>query len=271
MPGLKINGKIVTVEGVRIINPDDAAWAHPGANDCRPRDRRSSSGALIMPTMVVLHKTLADDPEKVIPGSGPSARAGGAEDTVEAWQKDPTYSSAHLTTGHDGEVVQIADLGFVECFHATVSNQYSYGHETKELPGGGVYEAAAIATVLTTLAGCDALGIQKQMPRLGTYNGHPRRRMLNGGHDVVGIVGHRDNTEARGRWDPGDYLFQLLAAHGVEQFDFDLGEDIATWKARQLSLNAQGAKLVVDGVPGPATRAALLAAGYKQGIWANGR
>jgi peptidoglycan hydrolase-like protein with peptidoglycan-binding domain len=198
--------------------------------------------------------------------------ATGAEDTVETWAKDPAYSAAQLVSGHDGELVQIADLLFVETFHATTSNAYSVGIETKELAGGGFYEAAAHTTIAATIAGCDALGIQKQMPRLGWYRGQPIRRMINGGHDCVGVFGHRDNTDRRGRWDPGDYLFQLLAAHGFEQFDYDAGEDIATWKARQLALNQQlGTRLVVDGIPGAATRAALLAAGYKNGIWANGR
>lgn len=271
MPGMMVAGKPVDVPNVRVINSSDAAWAHPGLNDSRPRTRRTTSGALIWPQMGILHKTIADDPEKLLQGAGPSARAGGAEDTVEAWQKDPAYSGAQLVTGHDGTVVCVADLVFVEAFHAEAANPYSYGHETKELLGGGFYEAAALSTVLTTIAACDALGIQKQIPHLGTYGGHPIKRMINGGHDCVGIFGHRDQTEKRGRWDPGDYLFSLLAAHGFEQFDFDHGEDIATWKARQLSLNAQGAKLLVDGIPGPATRAALLAAGYKNGLWVNGR
>jgi hypothetical protein len=270
--GLLIGGHYVPVEGVRVLGPGDAPWIKLGPGDGKPRDRRDIAGKLLAPQQWFLHKTIADDPEKVLPGVGPAARAGGAEDTVETWAKDPTYSAAQLVSGHDGELVQIADLLFVETFHATVSNAYSVGIETKEMPGGGFFEAAAFTTVAATIVGCDALGIQKQMPKLGSYRNRPITRMVNGGHDCVGVFGHRDNTDRRGRWDPGDYLFQLLAAHGFEQFDYEAGEDIATWKARQLALNAQlGIKLTVDGIPGPATRAALVAAGYKNGIYANGR
>jgi hypothetical protein len=82
---------------------------------------------------------------------------------------------------------------------------------------------------------------------------------------MVGIFGHRDNTERRGRWDPGEVVFQMLAARGVEQFDFAAGEDLEVWAKRQRELG-----ITADGVPGPGTVAALKAAGYVDGIWALG-
>lgn len=258
MSGLLIAGVIVPVAGVTIIGTHDAAWAHLSAGDGTTRTR--------WPQQWILHKTIADDPERMLPGAGPS---GGDEATAENWAADPKHSGAHLVTGHDGRVACLADLVLVEAYHATVSNPYSVGHETKELVGGGCYEAAMRSTVEVCLAGCRALGIQWQCPL--AYNGHPLRRMVNGGADLVGIFGHRDNTESRGRWDPGDLLFSMLKARGVQAWDFDAGEDLAFWRSVQLDLNSRGHGLVVDGVPGAKTTEALRADGYVDGIWALGR
>lgn len=222
--GLLVGGELVPLDGVDVIGPHDAAWAHLDAGDCRPRRGR--------PQQLILHKTIADDVERIIPGRGP---AGANQRTAEFWQHDPAHSGAHLVTGHDGTVACLADLVLVEAYHATVSNPYSIGFETCEVPGGGVYQAALEATLMTTIAICEAVGIQLQIPKR-TYNGHPMKRMLDGGRDMVGVFGHRDNTEARGRWDPGDILFGLLVARGAELFDFDAHEDIEVWRARQEDL-----------------------------------
>jgi peptidoglycan hydrolase-like protein with peptidoglycan-binding domain len=141
----------------------------------------------------------------------------------------------------------------------------------KEKPGGGVYEATLDTAVKVCIATCRALGIQLQMPKLGTYTGHPIPCMSDegktpGGPDTIGIFGHRDNTERRGRWDPGEAVFQRLAALGVEQLDFAAGEDREVWASRQRALG-----LPADGIPGPGTVAALKAAGYTDGIWALGK
>ena len=269
--GLLVRGSIVDVPGVFVIGPHDQEWSHLSAGDCRPRQRRNSKGTIIGPQLWILHKTIADDPERIIVGKGPSGDAGGARATADYWANDPAHSGAHLITGHDGEVACLADLFLTEAYHATVSNQYSVGHETKELVGGGFYEAAATATVLTTIVGCRALGIQLQIPKLA-YKGKPLTRMLNGGADCVGIFGHRDNTDTRGRWDPGDVLFAMLRDRGAEAFDIEAGEDRDVWAKRQADLNASGGYgLTVDGIPGPATVAALRAQGYVDGIWALGK
>ena len=256
--GLLIDGEVVLVPGTTIIGPHDAAWAHLSPGDCVPRSRR--------PQQIILHKTIADDPEKVLAGAGP---AGGAERTAEYWQKDPKHSGAHLVTGHDGVVACLADLVRIEAYHATVANLYSIGFETCELVGGGVYEAALHSTVAVTLAIAEHLGIQLQCSRF--YNRHPIQRMLHGGPDMIGIFGHRDDTEDRGQWDPGELLFDMLQAHGCERFDFDKGEDRRVWALRQADMNTRGAQLVVDGIPGPATTAALKRAGYRGGVYALGK
>jgi len=265
MSGLLVGGVLVPVDGVKIVSPgEEPGCSLTSGKDCKPRTNR--------PQQLILHKTIADDPEKILAGAGP---AGGAKKTADYWRscdgKTNPYrnAGAHGVTGEDGVVWNLVDLIKVEVFHATVSNLISIGWETREVAGGGVYQASLDATVLTAIAICRAVGIQLQVPH--SYNGHPLHRMLNGGHDVVGVLGHRDNTEERGEWDPGNILFGMLRAHGAEAFDFANGEDIATWKARQLSLNAKGHTLTIDGIPGPATTAALRAEGYIDGIWALGR
>ena len=223
---------------------------------------------------LTLHKTIADDPEKVLAGAGPR---GGALATIVTWAEEKTVDGAHGVLDYDGTLLQLADLATQATNHATASNHWSAGFEMKELPGGGVYQATLDAMVAVTIAAARALGIQLQMPRLGSYTGHPIPRMNEkgttpGGPDMVGVFGHRDNTERRGHWDPGDVIFQMLAAAGVEQFDFAAGEDLEVWARRQKLLNVQhGAQLTCDGVPGPATVAALKAAGYRDGIWALGQ
>lgn len=94
----------------------------------------------------------------------------------------------------------LCDLVSSETFHATVSNAFSMGFEMAELAGGGVYQATLDTAVKATLAIAEATGVQLQVPTLGSYNGHPLRRMLDGGTTCVGVFGHRDNTEDRGRW-----------------------------------------------------------------------
>jgi N-acetylmuramoyl-L-alanine amidase len=257
MGGLLVRGSSIPVKGVKIITSADEPWCRAPASKPRP-----TSWA----RQYILHKTIADDPEQVIAGAGP---IDGDKQTISGWAGG--VDGAHLVTGYDGRTCCLADLALVETYHATASNEWSVGHEMKERPGGGVYQATLDAAVEVCLAACRALGIQLQMPKLGSYTKHPIPRMNEagptpGGPDMVGIFGHRDNTERRGRWDPGDVVFQMLAARGVEQFDFAAGEDLKVWTDRQHVLG-----LAADGVPGPKTVAALKAAGYIDGIWALGK
>jgi hypothetical protein len=91
--------------------------------------------------------------------------------------------------------------------------------------------------------------------------------MVDGGKRCVGVFGHRDNTGEVRPGDPGDEIFVRLAAVGAEQFDHDRGEDLDGWKQRQRALNQAGARLTIDGVPGPSTIEALEVARSADGIW----
>jgi len=87
------------------------------------------------------------------------------------------------------------------------------------------------------------------------------------GRDLVGVIGHRDQTGQRGRRDPGDAIWQRLAALGFKCVDYDGGEYLELGRARQTALNARDAKagntlrpLVVDGAqPGGRAAAGLRA------------
>ena len=257
MPGLLVNGKEVPVPGLDIINGNDASWCRLSGKDSRVR-----------PTswvrQIIIHTTKGDWPQSVLPGAG---KGGKAKFAAEMWRDDPTYSGAHIVIDNNGTVACLCDLATTESYHATVSNPWSIGIEMYQESGGGVYAAVYDAMVKLVPALCKIFGIQFQIPKQ-PYRNEPLRRMAKGGEDCVGVFGHRDNTDRRGHGDPGDEIFARLAAVGAERFDHNAGEDLDVWKKRQAELNASGARLTIDGVPGPSTIEALKATGYADGVWA---
>ncbi len=259
MPGLLVNGKEIAVEGLVIVNSNDAAWCRLDGKDCRTR-----------PTpwvrQIILHTTKGDSPQTVLPGTGPGGRA---KATAEFWRGDPTPSAAHIVIDNDGTVACLCDLATTEAYHATVSNPWSIGIEMYQESGNGIYEAVFDSAVKLVPALCRIFGIQFQIPKLA-YKNRPLRRMADGGERCVGVFGHRNNTDRRGQGDPGDEIFERLAAAGAERFDHDAEEDLAAWKSRQHALVAAGANLEVDGVPGPATCEALKCPQHPDGVWALG-
>lgn len=252
--GLLIGGKLYQVPGVTVIGPHEATWAHLSAGDGRKRRGRVQMG--------ILHTTKGIHPQRILPGKGPAGRA---ERVAKFWESDPAYSGAQIVVGSDGVAACLADLATFAAYHATVSNDLSWGLEIYQEPGGVIYQAALDTTVAICKVAARAMMIPKQFHR-GPYTGGPLTRMLNGGKDCYGFFGHRDNTDRRGRGDPGDQIFLELARAGFEALDIVAGEDLAIWKKRQALLNAAGAGLVVDGLPGPGTMTALRTRGFADGV-----
>ncbi len=259
MSGLLIAGLIIPVDGVVIVGPHDKAWSHLNAGDCRPRSNH--------PQMVILHKTKADDPEVVTPGVGPFGRP---ENVARFWGDDPHHSGAHLVVSGDYTAC-LADLVLVEAWHGNQANARSIGIEHVEEAHGVVYQAVIDNGVKVCLAIAEHCGIQLQVPKPGTYHNAPMPRFADGGRDLVGFFGHRDVTDSRGKWDPGEAIGEALIAAGAEAFDFGGGEDMEVWRTRQRELVSKGHRISVDGVPGPMTTAALRAEGYRGGVYALGR
>lgn len=256
--GLLIAGRIVPVPGLTVIPPASHGgpdWCALDPGDYRMRQARCRQ--------VVLHTTKGDEPQHVKPGKG---AAGAARNVAEFWHRDPTHSAAQLVIDRDGTVLCLADLAEHEAYHATVSNAYSVGIEMYQELDDGIYEAVFDAARLLVPALCVALDIPFNVVA-DQYNGHPLPRFLDGAPDFYGVCGHRNNTEQRGRGDPGDEIFRRLIAAGGEPTIAQQGQDLMRAKARQRYLNAHGAALTVDGLAGPASLAAARTQGFLR--WSN--
>lgn len=260
MTGLLINGALVPVPGVAVTPPathGGPSWCALSPGDYRMRRQR--------PHAIVLHTTKGAPRQYVRPGSG---SAGRERNVAEFWRDDPAYSGAHIVIGSDGTVACLADLATVCAYHATVSNEWSAGIELYQELDSGVYEATFAAAVPTIMAICDALSIPFQYVA-DPYSGHPLPRLLNGGPDVVGIYGHRANTEQRGWGDPGDEIFARLAFAGAEPVHLASNDDLVLGMQRQRVLNSMDARrgntvrpLIVDGIVGPASMATMRRLGF---------
>lgn len=206
---------------------------------------------------IVIHTTRGTHPQPIRPGHG---NPGGAAANVGYWNHSPACASSHLLVDSDGTVIQTCDLITYQTWHATSVNPVTVGIEVVQGSDGSLYQDQITTVVALVDLLTAALGIQRQIPT--AYSG-PIDRLVHGGHDVVGIYGHRDQSADRGRGDPGDAIFDALALAGYERMDFKTGQDLTCWKDRQKFLGLTD----LDGVPGPATVKALQSKNYRDGIW----
>jgi|SRR5688572_935766 len=257
--GVLINGRYEHVPGLNITSPGAGApsWVKLNVGDYRARPR----GADGWVRQVIVHTTKGVWPQTVLPGAGKGDRD---KIVADFWNGDPEHSAAQVVFDNDGSIVCLCDLALVAAFHAGLSNNWSIGIEMYQELGGGVHEAVYQSMMIFVPWLCSRFGIAFQIPK-GPYLGRPIDRMRNGGPDMVGVFGHRDNTHRRGKGDPGDEIGKRFAALGAEQLDFAANEDITVWTRRQSWLNAHGARLKVDGIAGPGTIAAMRAQGFTRG------
>jgi hypothetical protein len=270
MSGLLFAGLVVELPGVTVIGQHDAEWAHLDPGDGHPRWR--------MPDKVILHRTMGDVPERILPGRGPK---GHTRRTAEYWQRkkadgtEEAHSGAHLVI--DGwEVACLADLIQFCAWHGNQANERSIGiehcEEVVDGQPGAMYQGTLDNAAPVYLAIAEHCGIQIQHPKPESYHG-PLTRFRDGGSTLIGFFGHCHVTNQRSEWDPGLAVFDEVLDKQCNSlaFDFERGEDLAFWKDIQADLNRRGHKLVVDGLPGKATTEALRLEGYRSGIYALGK
>lgn len=257
--GVIIGSKNEDLPGIEVIS-----WLQDRELRLSPEDRRPRRGG--PPHSIVLHTTKGipggtnHTPQTILPGFGPSSAAGAR--TVNFWSHDGRGAGAHLIVDQDGQVYCCADLLTEATYHAHYANEWSIGIEIFQAADGSLRAGALERTVLL----CDALslrfGFQRQVPR--RYLGQASARLLRDPGGWVGVMGHRDVDNNRGRGDPGDAIFDLLRAAGYETFDPDLLEDVSAWKARQSQL-----AVPADGFPGAQTRQAIMRSsmGRGNGLW----
>jgi len=251
--GVIVNGQAELVPGLVVVNFRD----DPSLRLRIPGDGTRRQTAWIR--AVCLHTTRGAWPQPILDGIGRAGDA--AEANVRYWSRSGSSAGAHLVVDLDGTVVCTADLALEATYHATSVNDVSIGIEIVQRSDGALF-AGQLDRVVRLVDWITArFGIARQIP--AAWHG-PVRRLEAGGRDVVGVYGHRDQTVQKGRGDPGDAVFEKLAAAGYERFDLARGADLAAWKVRQVELGM--APTDCDGVPGPKTVAALHAIGKCRGV-----
>lgn len=258
--GVIVNGKRELVPGLKITNWLD----NPCLRLRKGEDFRSRKTKWVR--QVVLHTTKGipggnDQRDQVIlPGLGPFMDAGVA--CARWWSKSVESAGAHLVVDFDGQVFCCVDLETEAAHHARHANDTSIGIEIYQGRHAEMYEGQLEATVRLVDFLTRRFQIQRQIPH--QYIG-PVHRLMDHREieDVVGVLGHRDLDNRRGRGDPGPRIMNMLGLAGYEPVDFDQRKDLEEWRRRQTRLGIPKP----DGVPGPKTVAALLAMGKPHGLW----
>lgn len=213
MSALVIDGKRVDVPALA----DTVTWLDspkvPKATDGRRRARSAVKA-------VVVHTTKAH-PVKVRPGSLASTKA----EALARYQASTTRDvSWHFTVDFDGTVVQSADPATWTCWHAGHVNGWTVGIEMVQGDDGSLYEHQLAVTAALVAWLCDVFGIERRYP-VGA-DGRPASKPIAalGGKGTApwsGVFGHRNQTSNKPAGDPGDPIFDRLAALGFTGYRFD--------------------------------------------------
>jgi hypothetical protein len=234
----------------------------PGV-ECKPYRQLAHVSTRRQPVRAIYVHTSTGERVDVVTGTGPDASA----EALGAYFADTTRTaSADYAVDADSIAVLNDPLRFFT-WHASQVNPTSIGIELT-VPGGRL----DTRTLRNCLALCDvltgALGIQRQVPWVAgqPYSGLLTRATTAGGAgaSLFGLFGHDNAAERgeRGSEDSPDVVWQWMREAGYEGFDFNAGEDRATWRPRQDALGVPA-----DGLPGALTVGALERAGRACGIW----
>jgi hypothetical protein len=175
-------------------------------------------------------------------------------------------ASAHFVVAFDGAVIQVADIAD-RTWHACGSNYFTLGIEHDQHLDGRYNQDTLDAGLLLLDVLTYLTGVQRWIPMSrGAPDISHLARMSKGfeGRDVRGVWFHANRPE-RDSGDPGPAVPLTYLAAGYEGFDVAAREDLKTWAERQTALGFTGRD--VDGLPGPQTRAAIVAAGTPSGQW----
>lgn len=274
MPGIVIEGKQYPIAGLNIRNfIDDKRFVLRMGNDGRARYKTAAGrwhwvrGLFIHITGGPVEKEYLDHQDKyVLPGEGPPSE--GDLRILNSWTLSDKSGGANLILDFDRSIICTCDL-LTDAAYAQTSCNENFdslemlrGSHDGIMYEGELDEAVKVCDVLSRL-----MGWQRQFH--APYRAYkPVPRLEAGGDDCVGFFGHRDQTAGRGPLDPGDPIYEKLAAAGYEPFDYSKDEDLDVWKERQVTLQKMGCyKGAIDGIAGPGTVAALTAAGYPHGMW----
>lgn len=132
-------------------------------------------------------------------------------------RKDSRPASAHAFVGECGTVLCLADMALERTWHASGCDPHTIGIEMAQTKTGGIYDETYAATALLVAFLCEHHGIPKRI-----VNAHGVVPMLDQDHHgpagkaFHGVWGHRNSTRNRNQYDPGDVIFERLAAAGFE-------------------------------------------------------
>lgn len=255
--GLIIDGARELVPGLDIDNVHDNPILRLSAEDVRPR-------RTTWIRQILLHSTKGIPggsdvrPQDIRMGFGPSMSA--AERCSRSWSGSKAVGGAHLVIDFDGKISCFADLKTESAQHAGLANSTSIGLEIYQGSAAEMY-VGQLEVVVSLVDWLTArFQIQRMIPA-GPYAG-PIHRLTQNLEDVVGVLGHRDVTNRRGRGDPGSKIFFMLGAAAYEPVSYELGEDRERWRQRQRLIGVDPA----DGIAGPATCAKLKATDVIPGL-----